>query len=191
MIPLKISVDLDDTLADFMGVATRILGPGSVSGVHSLKAMYPGREAEVQALLEDADLYRSLPVILGAQEALREMVSRFGCELAYVTARPIGLSVVTAAWLERNGFPPGFVFCVGRTNGSKAERIKKLEVKIAIDDYPPALDEITLLTEAKAVVFSRPWNLEYKDLPRIEAWDRATEVLESLIEEQEDDLPNL
>ena len=185
--PLKISVDLDDTLADFVGAATRILGASPVSGAHSLKAMYPGREAEVQALLEDADLYRSLPVILGAQEALREMVSRFGCELAYVTARPIGLSVVTAAWLERNGFPPGFVFCVGRANGSKAERIKKLEIQIAIDDYPPALDEITLLTEAKAIVFSQPWNLEYKDLPRIEAWETATDVFRSLVKEQEDE----
>ena len=175
--PLKISVDIDDVLADFMGAATRILGPSAAPGTHSLKTMYPGREAEVQALTEDADLYRSLSVIPSAPEALREIVSRFGCELVYVSARPIDLSVVTAAWLARNGFHPGFVFCVGRTHSSKAERIRKLGTHIAIDDYPPALDEITLLTEAKAVVFSRPWNLEYKDLPRIEAWDGAIDVL--------------
>ena len=166
---LLISLDVDDCIADFMGAAILKLGPPAVPDARNLVAMYPDREHEAWALISNGEFHAGLLPVEGAPEAVREMATATDAELCYVSARLPEFGTLTRAFLWHWRFPQGRVFCVGRLNGNKADRIKELGVSISIDDSVTALDEILLLTMVEPIVFDRPWNENYEAI-RMNGW---------------------
>ena len=166
---LLISLDVDDCIADFVGAAILKLGPPAVPNARNLVAMYPDREDEARALIADGEFHYGVPPFFGTPEGVREMAAGTDCDIVYVSARLPEFGTLTRAWLWHWRFPMGKVFCVGRLNGNKADRIKELGVSISIDDSVVALDEISLLTMADPVVFDRPWNAGYEAV-RMHGW---------------------
>ena len=179
---MRLALDVDDTCANFMGPATAVLGPSLLTGAHSLRDMYPDQPDQVQTLLSDGSFYAGLPAMDGAARAIGELTG-LGFRVFYISARPSALDWITRDWLFWNGFPQGAVHCVGRAGGRKAGLIKLLDIDIAVDDYPAALDEIRLLSSAKAVVMDRDWNQDYHDIPRLMHWDDALDLFQGLINE--------
>ena len=166
---LCISTDIDDVVADFISAAILKLGPPAVPDARNLVAMYPDRESEARLLISDGEFHYGVPPLAGAPEGIREMVTGADCDIVYVSARLPEFGTLTRAWLWHWRFPMGKVFCVGRLNGNKADRIKELGASISIDDSVVALDEISLLTVAEPIVFDRPWNASYEAV-RMHGW---------------------
>ena len=148
-----VALDIDDTLADFMGYMETIYGE-PVFGSRlssSLETMWP--HIDWTTALKDENLCRGMPVMDGSLELADELACR--APLAYVTARPKELSWVTGRWLEVNGFPPAPVACLGKE--LKAGFLRSGMFKLIIDDNPKAM-RIAQQVKAKRFCVAQPWN---------------------------------
>ncbi len=76
-------------------------------------------------------------------------------EIFYVTGRPPSVEVTTAQYLKRFDFPyrDNLIF-----NPDKANISRLIQASYAIDDLPPAVEELFRVTNI--IMRARPWNKE-------------------------------
>ena len=148
-----VALDIDDTLADFIGHMVSVYGEPVFDSMSSgsLEIMWP--HIDWATALKDQILTKDMPVIDGALELADELACR--APIAYVTARPKELSWVTSLWLEGHGFPPAPVACLGRD--LKAGFLRSGMFKLIIDDNPKAM-RIAQQVRAKRYCVAQPWN---------------------------------
>lgn len=169
---MRLAIDIDDTVADFMGAVERQF-PGECAGLDksSLKEMYPGRDEEIDRIIRSAEFHGGLAVVPGARGALWKLLED-GHAVYYVTARREELMFVTIAWLRDNGFPfsSDYLHVVGREPFSKSKTYRHLDVGAVVDDYPAALKE-AYMAGAAPIIFDRPWNQDLLDWTRMKNWE--------------------
>ena len=89
-----VSVDIDDTLAEFVDYMVKLYGPaveGSMSS-GSLEIMWP--QVDWVEVLKDEEICFHMDVLEGA----KEMVDELSCKapIAYISARPTNLNFITS-----------------------------------------------------------------------------------------------
>lgn len=158
-----VAVDIDDTLADYVGQMTKYFGPpegGLNSG--SLESMWP--KADWEEAFEGGRFHETMQVIQGSLEGVREIQKR--ADIVYFSARRPEMSFVTANWLRENGFPPAPIVCIGRER--KKALLRNGWFDVVIDDLPRYLDSF----KGKKYIHRRPWNInngityDWKELKR-------------------------
>lgn len=176
---MRLAIDIDDTLCDFMG-ALELRWPGECAGLDrsGLKEMYPGREADLEQIIRSTEFHGSLLRIPGARGAMWKLLED-GHVVDYVTARRKELMFVTAAWLRDQGFPfsSDHLYVVGREKRSKSATYRSLGVGMVVDDYPAALSEAAM-AGAAPIVFDAPWNRHvFAGWHRINKWEEIHELV--------------
>jgi len=164
----RIGIDIDNTIADFMAVATPLLKehfnlePDFSKPVYRIeevfgidpKARPPGLK---EMLYEGLNLFRNLPKLEEDIEQLtHKLISRdIDTNVYMITARTPSQIIVedTMAWLETNGFKFTDVFF---TN-DKAGICKAAGIDVMIEDE---LGQVLSLVEinVSVVVRDQPWN---------------------------------
>jgi len=157
-----IAIDLDDTIADFMGLFVERYGmpPGGLN--ITLRKMYP--HLDIDSIVNDPEFYRDLQPIDGAVEVL--------CKLApfnttiYLSARDFSLQAVTERWLRYWGFPSAPVVCAGMEG--KIVILQQTDiVSILLDDMELFLRAVP--TTTRVIAYTQPWNIGLA-VPRINSW---------------------
>ena len=148
-----VALDIDDTLADFVGHMVSVYGEPVFESMSSgsLEVMWP--HIDWGTALADEILTRDMPVMDGSLELAHDLACR--APIAYVTARPKELSWVTSKWLSYHGFPPAPVACLGKE--LKAGFLRSGMFKLIIDDNPKAM-RIAQQVGAKRFCVAQPWN---------------------------------
>ena len=119
--PLKIGLDIDEVLADWVGHWTRHHGqevPETWNFDRNIKEKF-------EALYDDKEFWMSIPVKTPASEIHFE-------PHCYITSRSIPTEW-TEEWLDKNGFPTMPVYAVGHGE-SKVEVAKESGIDIFVDD---------------------------------------------------------
>jgi len=155
-----LAVDLDDTIADFMGQMISFYGKPVTGFSYSLRKMYP--HLDIDAIICDPEFYRTLLPIDKAQEAMWWL--NHTNKLIYLSARSPELRDVTAEWLDKWRFPKAPLFCVGKEGKLILLQQSNL-VTTLIDDM-----EIFLVAQQdNAIVYNQAWNCNLL-FPRISSW---------------------
>ena len=155
-----LALDLDDTIADFMGQMVAFYGKPMNGFRGSLESMYP--HLDVKAIISNPNFYKTLRPIDGAWKMLHYLDNRH--DLIYLSARDSELQDVTAEWLQTWGFPHVPLLCVGREG--KLILLKQTNfITLLVDDM-----EIFLLAkQGNAIVYNQPWN-QSLSFTRIQSW---------------------
>lgn len=186
--PFVLGVDLDGVLADyeaaFRPVVARRRGvdPDTLGAAHSWELSewgIPDRDAftgHLRAAIEQDRIFRSMPIMPGAREALRRL-SHDGVHIRIVTHRLVlsGLHAIvlhdTAAWLERHRVPYWDLCFLGRKSD--------LAVDLLVDDAPHNV--ASLRAKGRDVlVMSWPYN-RHLGPPRADSWEQVEAHVRDLL----------
>jgi hypothetical protein len=148
-----VSLDIDDTLADFVGHMTNVFGepvPGVMKN-GSLEEMWPG--VNWYDVLRDPTHALAMEPFEYAPALADELASRV--PFMYLSARPPELTLATAEWLKRHSFVPAPMLCAG--SKLKKGLLRTGMFGVIIDDNPSAM-KIAREIKAKRYCVARPWN---------------------------------
>jgi hypothetical protein len=169
---MKIAIDIDETLIDFMGSFAewqnrRYLTSYKVSQLQGLDFWTTWGYDKPEAIRRTEEFYFSpeqllISVIDGAREVIEELAKYH--ELYTATARPERVKNITRRLIENN-FPRCFKdhFCVG-TWGieapamNKAQRCKEEGIELVIDDSLRVINQC-LEVGIAPVWYQKDWNL--------------------------------
>jgi len=177
---MKFGFDIDDTLLNLREHAFRIYNVKlnkqvDIEAFHALTCI-PIHEAFGMSAEEGREMwerhreeiYRSVPPLADAVEALREL-DRLGHEIYYVTARPAEYCELTKRALIETGFPVQEErFYCGMDDLEKVHIIRKLDLDYYFDDKPKVLETLNELKVA-SYVKDNAYN-RHMELPRIVNW---------------------
>lgn len=148
-----VSVDIDDTLAEFVNHMVKLYGPAVEGSMPSgkLEIMWP--QVDWKTVLTNEDMCFNMDVVEGA----KEMVDELSCKvpIAYISARPANLNFITFEWLDWHSFPPAPVACLG--SDLKKGFLRSGMFKLIIDDNPSAM-KIAREIKVKRFCVAQPWN---------------------------------
>lgn len=179
---LKIAFDLDDTLADFVGQFLK-----NMNDLHGFAPDYEeiaDYKLENSVALPTAYAMRllsatinqvdKLPILEGGLYRAAIGLQEDGHEIRFVTHRPRYTAGLTIDWLKQYELPLNFAFVHSKDKGKYC---KERGIDFLFDDNPYVIDH-ALKEGVDALVFTRPWNYERRELPRV---NNSEEVL-TLIE---------
>lgn len=159
-----IALDIDDTLSitdlSWYGAVHARLGGFEGLTVRDIMTSHPRLDAVpswdresifpiFEELMHSADFHHRLPLITGADDAVREL-ARWVPVVAYVSARPETIHDATRAWLERHGFPDAPLVLrpadtpIQSKNSWKAEVLHALYPRVTgiVDDQVSLFDQL-------------------------------------------------
>ena len=145
---LKIGLDIDGVLADFVGHLMKVSGNTDHSPEHWND---PVVRAEFDKFKSDPTFWAEIPPLIGRLDVPFE-------PHCYITARSID-PTVTQGWLNKHLFPKAPLYCVG--NGeSKIEIAKKSGIDVMVDD---SFSNFLELTNAGifTYLYDAPYNRKY------------------------------
>lgn len=159
-----IAIDLDDTIADFMGGFVKKYGPPLCGGRldTSLRMMYP--HLDIDAIVREPAFYLKLVPIEGAQRVLYKLSSMNS--LIYLSARDPSLQDITVKWLRGWGFPAAPLICAG-TEGKLMMLRRTNFIQILIDDMELFLRAAS--SGVHVIAYTQPWNMKL-NIRRIRSW---------------------
>lgn len=184
---MRFGVDIDGVLADFQGgwaEAYELWWPGKLDFTKldkwdSLETeTHFERREDFWTWTDDADIWRQLRVVDGAQGALYDLQKK-GVMIELVTARKAipRAQAATYEWLDKHfGFVTNLADRIHHT-GNKAS----VPCSLYVDDSPHELEK--LAHAGKTVIrYDRPWN-QGTDIPGALArnWKEVTEMVEALL----------
>ncbi len=184
---MKIAIDIDDVLANFMHALIEYhntIYKTNFTKEHftsfDLSQTWGGTHEEaVDKVFKfyETEEFKNVGVIEGATEVVQALKQNH--ELVIVTARPEDLRSKTEAWISTH-FPGLFSdihianrFSKSGPSTTKAELCEKHEVDMLIDDnLEYALECVT--PQRKILLFNNPWN-QHPELPigitRVHSWE--------------------
>ncbi len=184
---MKIAIDIDDVLANF--IPTLIQFHNTIYGTnyrltdidrYHLWEIWGGtREEAIDEVYTfyNTPEFKNLPVITGAQDGIGQLKEKH--DLIAMTARPEEIRNKTEEWISMH-FPGIFSelhianrFSKSGPSTTKAELCEKHEVDMLIDDnLEYALECVT--PQRKILLFNNPWN-QHPELPigitRVHSWE--------------------
>jgi len=164
-----IGVDIDDTIADYVGGIERRYGPAKSYVPPNLPEMFPWVNMDLHfgVVLHNAFL-RDLDPMPGAAEALNLL--RKSWPIRYITSRPAPARGVTKEWLWLNHFPNGRMVFLA-TRQAKIQYLAGVgECMIAyVDDLPQFLGAAAVQDGRIVIAYARPWNV-MAHVPRADHW---------------------
>jgi uncharacterized HAD superfamily protein len=124
---------------------------------------------------EDNHGYRHLKLLKGALEGLKK-IHEEGCEIYYITNRPLYALQDTIDCLEEHGFPQRENLHFAQ--GSKAPLIREFAVDVFIDDSPRTIVELTADTRADIYCRNYKFNEHLDDtfFTRVDGWEQFLEA---------------
>lgn len=181
----KVGLDLDNTLADFIGGVIALVGKEPVDlASGKLVKMFPHlSESILDSYVTDPGVYVGLRPILDAAYWVRKLVEENeDVEFEYVTARPVEAVGVSCEWLEQNGFPAGEVVAFGGRL-PKARYIMEQQFYAFVDDSLSTIEDITFFVYHR-FLFDRPWNQtdDPNGFIRVKSWGEAYRELSSVLQ---------
>ncbi len=178
-----IIVDLDDVIASFCPSLINFLNQlydanltmEKIRGWNIWEYGNLTREQYVEGVrsFKEAGLFRKLPLVRGAKEALVSLKRKN--LLWIVTYRSEEIKEDTLEWLSENSIPYDGIFFT--ESKPKFEICKILNPDFAIDDSPNSLD---LSEICRLLLFDRPWNQDLTTCPNIERVYNWQEILEKI-----------
>lgn len=187
---MKIAIDLDEVLGDFVGAFLRWHNhrfktrwqKEDIVRYHVEEIMdIPQEEAHERIHLFFEEELGNIPPMKGAEDAVRILSQRH--ELYVVSARHNYLRLPTEQWLERH-FPKMFrglhLVEDGLQNGeaekTKGEICRELNCDLLIDDGSHHVESL-LTAGLKVIIFSHPWNIYHRFPPKVQRAENWQEVL--------------
>ena len=128
------------------------------------------RQEQLRAFLDAEDFFEDLPLMPGAQEVLRHLVSRFEVFVATAAMSVPNSFGAKYRWLQRHfSFipPTHYVFC-----GNKCI----LRADYLIDDLPRNL----LRFEGQGLLFTAPHNVGLAGYTRVNDWQEVAAYFEAI-----------
>lgn len=187
---LKIGVDLDGVVVDFIGGAAAhyerwfgvALDPkkvnGSYAGIYDV-SHFPSR-AEFWAWADRVpNFWVDLPAIPGALGALYELEREYGHQFTIITARPESARAGTAEWVRSNWPSAQMLPTIHHVPAGSKGTIG--EVQVYIDDSPEELE--SLRDKPCVLCFDQPWNKDFKGgdrVHRVADWSAVRKFLHLL-----------
>jgi 5'-nucleotidase len=176
----RICVDMDEVMADTLGEHLRRYNQtfeeevtlDDLAGKGLWEFTPLDRQQQLRAFLDAEDFFEDLPLMPGAQEALKQLSSRFEIFIAtQAMAVPNSLGP-KYRWLQRHfAFIPAshYVFC-----GDKAI----LRAEYLIDDQPRNL----LRFIGTGLLYTAPHNLTTTGFVRVNNWPEVAEYFQTVTE---------
>lgn len=139
----------------------------------------------IDNLYNEPMLYQEAPAVPGAVKRLQAW-HRYGHELWFITARPLGVKTVTLEWFSRAGlgwvtserliFPNG----QGAREQFKAKTSRELKLHAFIEDHGPTLEAISNPELLVKILLGRRYNTLDKigtDTCRHRSWKKVEELI--------------
>ena len=174
----RICVDMDevmaDTLAEYLHRYNQAFDedvtPEDLAGKGIWELAPPDRQQQLRDFLDAEDFFENLAVMLGSQDVLRQLSSRFEIFIAtQAMAIPNSLGP-KYRWLQRH-FPfipfAHYVFC-----GDKSI----LRADYLIDDLPKNL----LRFEGQGLLYTAPHNLTATGFLRVDNWEEVAAYFDGI-----------
>lgn len=119
---LKIGLDIDEVLADFIGHFSKKFNIN-----HSVEcwSFDPDIKQKIESIKDDSEFWLTMPRKSNPIDLHFE-------PHCYITSRPCDIEL-TRKWIHDNGFPNVPIYCVG-LNESKVDVAKKAGINVFIDD---------------------------------------------------------
>lgn len=184
---LKVGVDLDGVVCDFVGAFLARIEAEYHRRLHreeicrcnivEILGISPLRVANLEIEAIRSGRIKPIP---SAVEALRYIIERHF--VAFVTSRPPTTEAITQVWLTRHKLPCDQLYWVAR--GCKGELAKKLDLDFIVDDSVEEL--LSVFDEHPAcrlLVFDQPWNQTLNlgaKLTRVRGWEEVTRTINNL-----------
>lgn len=146
----RISLDIDDVLADFVGEWRKLYNLPEATTYH-----FDWQMMERFRKMHESDTYMDFLLQLPTVSRPEDMAFDPVC---YVTARALDKKAITEEWLKINGFPSASVHFT--SNGSKLDILKELKVDIHIDDSYSTFRELNA-NGVCCLLFDRPHNRKH------------------------------
>ena len=165
-----VGVDIDDTIADYIGAMERRYGPAKSYVPPNLAEMFPRVAMDLHfGIIHHNAFLRELVPMVGASDALR--LIRKSWPIRYITSRPAPARGVTKEWLWLNHFPGGRMVFLA-TRQAKTQYLASVgECMIAyVDDLPQFLGAASTEEGRIVIAYVRPWNVGLTHVPRAEEW---------------------
>ena len=158
---LHVSFRLDNAAYDaFMARAHR---PAELLALEEI----PGATATLRAWLDDG----LRPVVVTGRPPYAFDASRTWLDARGLADLPL---VIADKYNRFTGAPPPGV------SVARLDDLRRMHFALAVDDAPPALDFVAASGLCPAVVFERPWNLDYRpEVPRVRSWRELDDFVRS------------
>lgn len=194
--PVKIAIDVDDTLAEYTEALLQyhgnILGSALNPREHHYyqsKSFWGNSLEEKLLLLNEFDFteaFDNIKPVKGAQHVVNELAKLH--QLFVITSRPLCVKKKTEAWLETyfpGKFSDVYMDSSWKREGScidKSMTCRKLNVDCLIEDSHEQAQKCHSKV-TKVILFNRPWN-QNEDIPlgvkRVDNWNRVLPLVSEL-----------
>jgi len=178
---VKIAIDIDGVIADFVGAflpkLNTICRCGFEDIIHyDFKENIPVDETEYAQLwceeVTKGRIYEVLVPVEGAKVALEHLAEKH--KILLISTRKRALKETTLKWLRDNGIPFHELHLVE----NRKEKIAMMsECDVAIEDDL----EVARMVQRMGIctlLFDYPWNRIAKTIKRVNSWAEAVEVME-------------
>jgi 5'(3')-deoxyribonucleotidase len=160
---LKIAVDIDGVLADQVGAVLKVIEKEYgqkyyKSDVDRAHWTFGGRElwSEIGRLLADPEYTRSLPLIEGSQQGVKQLIHH---EVFVVTARRPNAEEATKEWLKTH-FP-----CLRDYYHARTGTKHHVPSDVLIDDLDFNIVEfVKSHPDRRGILFTHPWSINDTDI---------------------------
>lgn len=167
----RICVDMDEVMADTLSEHLRRYNQefdesvtvDDLVGKHFWEITPHDRQQQLRAFLDAEDFFEDLPLMPGAQEALKDLVPRFDIFIATQAMSVPNSLGPKYRWLQRHFpfIPPtNYVFC-----GNKSI----LRADFLIDDLPRNLQRF----EGQGLLYTAPHNMHATGFTRVNNWQEV------------------
>jgi 5'-nucleotidase len=174
----RICVDMDEVMADTLAEHLRRynqtfeeeITTQDLAGKGLWEVTPQERREELRAFLDAEDFFEDLPLMPGAQEVLKDLISRFEVFIATQAMSVPNSLGPKYRWLQRHFpfIPPThYVFC-----GNKSI----LRADYLIDDLPRNL----LIFEGQGLLYTAPHNLTATGFVRVNDWQDVAKYFASV-----------
>jgi len=164
----RLTVDIDDVLADFVGGMKVRFGNPEHRVLSPLCQTWP--DVDYDTLFHDDEFHLSLRPIPLSQHGLQSLSKTH--EIYYISARPPSLLSITLKWLSLHSYPESFTYCLGERD--KANFLSWHTTDIIVDDMPHYL--VAAYAPMK-LLFEREWNEMDTTFRHVYDWLRIVEII--------------
>ena len=168
---MRLGIDIDGTIADFIGGWTRRyvdhfdipVASADIIDWDFLSLTHFDNWTEFWEWIKTSRTFRNLLPYPGAVQGLRS-ARRIGHDVAYITHRPEWAREVTEEWLDYHGFVYGELFMMANK--------QHVECDVYLDDAPHVLAELRSACPPtiRVVRMVRPWNRPLEGVVDLHGW---------------------
>lgn len=179
----RIGIDLDDVsfefvreLVTFTNAIKRTTVELSDITNYDCRVMYDSEEEkdEIIGAFYETFTFKNLPFVPGFEKHRDELLERF--DTYFITSRYGSAIPITRDLFQRHNLPQNKLFF----SREKGNEVKRLQLDAFVDDALHNLDHIVQNSDARPIVYNRPWNKHNTLYTRVHNWDETMHVLREI-----------